>query len=73
MEVLSLDFLFSLDFLTIEHTQSWDVEQYLGPVVLLVLDWIVAEVKLCEETQLLDVLQLEHLLNAVERKVEEPQ
>ena len=39
--------------------------------MLLILDRVVAEVKLSEERKELDVLKLEYLLNAVEGDVEE--
>ena len=58
MEVLCLDFLFSLDFNAVQHSKLWDVIENLAPVVLLVLDWIEAEIELCEQAEALDVLKL---------------
>ena len=71
VEVLCLDFLFSLDFNSVEHSELGDVIENLAPVVLLVLDWIEAEVELCEEAEALDELQLQHLDDVVEGEVEE--
>ena len=66
MQILSLDLLLCQDFLTIQHSQLWNMEQQLSSIVLLVLNWIEAEVKICEEAELLNILQLENLLNLVE-------
>ena len=56
MQVLCLDFLVRNDFCTVEHPELWNVEQYLRSIVLLILDRVVAEVKLGKERKKLNVL-----------------
>ena len=45
--------------------------QHLVAVVLFVLDWVEREVQLSEKTKSFNELQLEHLDDVIERKVEE--
>ena len=66
MQILCLHLLFCQDLLSIQHSQLWNMEQRLSSIVLLVLNWIEAEVEVSEECQLLDELQLQNLLNLVE-------
>ena len=40
-------------------------------IVLFVLDWVKWEVELCEQFELLDILQLEHFSDLVEGDIEE--
>ena len=71
MQVLSLDFLLSNDVDSVKHAQLWDVVQDLTAIVLLVLHWVVAEVELSQQIELLDVLELEDLDDVVESEVQE--
>ena len=71
MKVLSLYLLFSLDDLAVKLAELRNMEQDLLSIMFLVLDWIEAEVELCEEAEALDELQLQHLDDVVEGEVEE--
>ena len=71
MQVFSLHLFFATDFDTVEHSESWHVEQALQSVVLTFLDGVNAEVHLRQEWQILDVLELIDLLDSVEAEVEE--
>jgi len=47
------------------------VEQDLESVVLLVLDWVEAEVKLRQQRQLFDIFELQHFLDSVQGQIQE--
>ena len=72
MQVLPFNFLFNFNLNTIELAQLWDFIEDLTPVMLLVLNWIETEVKLCQQVEPLDELQLAYLHDIVQRKVNEP-
>ena len=47
------------------------MEQALQPVVLAILDWVNAEVHLCQQLDVFDVLQLVYLPNIVQAQIQE--
>ena len=71
MQVLCLGFFFSNDIDSIEFAKLWDVIQNLAAIVLFVLNRVEAEVKLCQQAQSLNILQLQHLHDVVKRQVQE--
>ena len=71
MQVLSLGLFLSNNVDSIEHAKLGDVIEYLASVVFLVLHWIEAEVKLGEQTETLNILELKHLDDVVQSKVQE--
>ena len=73
MEVLCLYLLVRQNISSIKHSQLWDMEEDLRPIVFFILDWIVAEIKLSQERKQFDKLQLKDFLDAIQRKIEETQ
>ena len=73
VQIFRFDFLFSDDFDAIEHAQLRDVVEDLAPIVLLILDWIETKVKLCQQVESFNVLELADLHDIVQRKVQEPE
>lgn len=71
VKVLSLDLLLCDDLYAVEHTQLGNVVEHLAAIVLFILYGVEAEVKLGEQLEALDVLELEHLDDVVEREVQE--
>lgn len=69
VQVFGLGLLFSDDKNTIKRAQLWDVIKDLTAIMLLVLNWIEGEVKLCNEIQTLNKLQLQYFYDVVEGEV----
>lgn len=69
MQVLGLGLLDAGGLNSVEHSQLWNVEQDLAPVVLAVLYWIDAEIDLCEQWKVLDMSELIDFANVVHADV----
>lgn len=65
MQVFGLHLFFGLDLDSIKHAQLGDMIENLAAIVLLVLYRVEAKVKLCEQIESLDILQLDHLHDIV--------
>ena len=66
MQILSLGLIFCDDINAIKHAQLRDVIEDLAAIVLLVLHGVKAEVKLSQQVEFLNILELKHLHDVIE-------